>query len=315
MPLFHYKTHPYALYVLFLILAIFWSASFIAIKISIAFFSPVFAAMLRVGVAFAALSILFLFTKTPLRLPLKTAALLWFQGIIAQGMAFVFLFWGEQYIAPALASIINATVPLWVLLINGVILREKKTFTFKKTFGLILGFMGIVTIFTPMLLSDSTPTGTMALIGTISVSGMAIFYAIGAVLYQKLFAQTEINFKASIWHQHIGSFVFLFFFSLCANTWPQTHFLSSFSDAFFAIVYLGLFSTAFAWLIYSHLIVQWGAVRAVSVVYVVPLFAIIWDILFLHIPVHYYELVGMATILIGVLFVQTPQKKQNVTTL
>lgn len=294
------------LYFLFLVLALFWSASFIAIKISIIAFSPLFSAMLRVGVALLSLTLLFSCSQTPLKLPLKTVMLLWMQGIIAQGMAFVFLFWGEQYISPALASIINSTVPLWVLLINGLILREQGTFTFKKIIGLIIGFVGILLIFGPML---AVKKDMMTLLGALSVSGMAISYAIGAILYQKLFTRKKsINFKASVWHQHVGSFTFLFFFSLCSGTWPAINTVFPLSDtayeALWAIVYLGVFSTAFAWIIYSHLIVKWGAVRAVTVLYVVPIFAILWDMLFLHLSMSYLEISGVILILLGVLSVQ-----------
>lgn len=300
------------LYFLFLVLALFWSASFIAIKISIIAFSPIFSAMLRVGVALISLTLLFSFSRTPLKLPLKTAVLLWMQGILAQGMAFVFLFWGEQYISPALASIINSTVPLWVLLINGLILREKGTFTFKKIMGLTIGFAGILLIFGPML---AVKKDMMTLIGALSVSGMAISYAIGAILYQKLFSQKKtINFKASIWHQHLGSLVFLFFFSMLAGTWPSMSTVFPLSDstydAIWAIIYLGVFSTAFAWIIYSHLIVKWGAVRAVTVLYVVPIFAILWDMLFLHLSMSYLEITGVALILLGVLSVQGNSDKK-----
>lgn len=311
-----YQKHPAMLYSLFLLLAVLWSASFLAIKVSIGFFSPILAATLRVGIAFIALSILFISMKASLHLPLRTAKLLWIQGIIAQGLAFVFLFWGEQYIAPALASIINAMVPLWVLLINGLILRERNTFTIKKTMGLILGFTGIVIIFAPLLLIDNT-MGNMAIIGALSVTGMAISYAVGAILYQKLLTKNStssskatpiepIDFKASIWHQHLASFVFLLLMTVCTNKYPNTSIFSATAyDAWIAVIYLGLFSTAFAWIIYSHLIVQWGAVRAVSVLYIVPIFAIIWDLLFLHISMSLYEFIGIAAILSGVLCVQT----------
>lgn len=301
------------LYFLFLVLALLWSASFIAIKISIVAFSPLFCAMVRVGIALLSLTLLFSCSRTPLKLPLRTILLLWMQGIIAQGMAFVFLFWGEQYISPALASIINSTVPLWVLLINGLILREQGTFTVKKITGLAIGFVGILLIFGPML---AIKKDMMTLLGAMSVTGMAVSYAVGAILYQKLFAQKKsINFKASIWHQHVGSFVFLFLFSLCSGAWPSMNTVFPLSDssyeALWAIVYLGVFSTAFAWIIYSHLIVQWGAVRAVTVLYVVPIFAILWDMLFLHLSMSYLEISGVALILLGVLSVQGNKNKNH----
>lgn len=301
------KNHLFFLYGLFLLLALIWSASFIAIKIGIEFFSPIFAAMLRVAVAFICLTIINFCLKTPLRLPIRIARLLWLQGIIAQGIAFLFLFWGEQYIAPALASIINSTVPLWVLLINGVILRQKKTFTFKKILGLMLGFIGIVYLFAPMLLNhtETDQNSKHLILGALSITGMAISYAVGAVLYQRLLGKTSINFQSSIWHQYVGSLTFLFLVSILSDSWPTTKQLSSFSyEALSAIIYLGVFSTAVAWMIYSHLIVQWGAIRALSVLYIVPIFSIIWDNLFLHMTMSLHQVLGVAIIFSGLLFVQ-----------
>ncbi len=297
-------------YILFLALALFWSFSFLAIRISIAFFSPVFGATLRVGVAFFALSVLFVFTKTSLTQPWRITLLLWLQGILGQAFPFLFLFWGEQYISPGLASILNATVPLWTLLISLLILRDKKSLTLKKILGLILGFTGIITIFAPMILTGTAKTSAMTLIGVLSLLAMAISYASAAILYQKLCQQKALEFKASVWHQHVGSFVFLLIFSFFTDSWPVASIWSTFSfDALLATIYLGLFSTALAYLIYSYLISQWGAVRAVSVVYVVPVFSVLWDFLFLHIHLRFYALTGMLIILLGVIFVQLPEDK------
>jgi len=297
--------HSLRAYSFFILLALVWSLSFIAIRFSVDAFPPIFGAMLRVGLALLSLTIMFLFLKARLYVPFKTAVRLWVLGIIAQGMAFAFLFWGEQYIAPALASIINATVPLWVLLINGLILREKGAFGLKKILGLGLGFGGILTIFAPMIVVDES---IMTLLGVLAVCGMALSYAAGAVLYQKFFSDgNQAGFHASVWHQHFGSFAFLLLVSLCFEPIPRISSVTSL--ALFSIVYLGIFSTALAWMMYNYLITEWGAIRAVSVMYIVPVLAIIWDDLWLHLPIETYQIFGVLFILAGVLFVQKPDPK------
>lgn len=299
-------------YVLFIALALFWSLSFLSIRISIQFFHPVFSTLLRIAIAFLTLSLLFLCTKTPLKLSAKTTLLLWFQGIIGQALPFLFLFWGEQYITPGLASILNATVPLWVLLINGLILREKGTFTVKKTTGLFLGFFGIITLFAPMISDNPDVSDNLIIMGALAVSAMAISYASGAIFYQKILAKTQVMFKASVWHQHIGSLIFTFIVALLTNTWPLIHSISDIPiEAILALLYLGIFSTALAFLMYSYLIAEWGAVRAVSVLYIVPVFSVIWDVLFLQLPFHLYDFFGMIMILLGVLFVQRPEPDKS----
>ncbi len=304
------KKPLFVTYVLFIALALFWSLSFLSIRISIYFFHPVFSTLLRIAIAFITLSLWFVCTKTPLNLPSKTRLLLWFQGIIGQALPFLFLFWGEQYITPGLASILNATVPLWVLLINGLILREQGTFTLRKTTGLFLGFLGIITIFGPMLSDNPDVSDDLIIIGALAICAMAISYATGAIFYQKILAKTQVAFKASVWHQHIGSLIFTVIVALLTNTWPHIDSMSDVPiEAILALLYLGIFSTALAFLMYSYLIAEWGAVRAVSVLYIVPVFSVVWDITFLHLPFHLYDLFGMVMILLGVLFVQ---KKSNI---
>jgi drug/metabolite transporter (DMT)-like permease len=299
-------------YVLFIALALFWSLSFLSIRISINFFHPIFGTLLRIAIAFLTLSLWFFITKTPLKLPLKISRLLWFQGIIGQALPFLFLFWGEQYITPGLASILNAVVPLWVLMINGFILREKGTFTLKKTTGLFLGFLGIVTIFAPMISDNPDVSDHLIIMGVLALFAMGISYAAGAIFYQKILAKTQVAFKASVWHQHIGSLAFTFIIALLMNTWPHIDSMSDIPlEAILALLYLGIFSTALAFLMYSYLIAEWGAVRAVSVLYIVPVFSVIWDVLFLHLPFHLYELFGMIMILLGVLFVQRPKPDKS----
>lgn len=307
------KKHSVKIFFLFAVLSLFWSASFLGIKFSIATFPPIFAALLRVSIAFLALSILFLFMKVPLRLSTKSMLQMWFLGTLSQGLAFICLFAGEQYISPALAGIINSTVPLWVLLINGLILREKNTFSLKKTMGLLLGFIGILFIFVPLVHdSHEHESGLLKILGAVFVSGMAISYAAGGILYQKIQTNSKINFKAGIWHQHIGSFLFLLVCSLLFDSWPDARVFSlEHYQAWLAVLYLGIFSTAIAWIIYSYLIITVGMLQATIVLYIVPMLAVIWDMLFLHLTMHFHEYLGIFLILLGVLFAQRLSKTGN----
>lgn len=68
--------------------------------------------------------------------------------------------------------------------------------------------------------------------------------------------------------------------SLLFEHWPSSSLLLHTPIIWVASIYMGLFSTAIAWIIYYYLIREWDAVRASAVMYVVPIMAIFWDFVF-----------------------------------
>src|SRR5690348_13765600 len=138
-------------FILFLVLALLWSGSFINIKVVVGELPPVFCAMMRVLISLVCLSLLFaLMRKKVFSLPAKYWQL-WLAGLFAQALPFLFLFYGEKFIAPAFASIINSTVSIWALILGTLIFRDFSQWTAVKVGGIVLGFIGIILIFSPFL--------------------------------------------------------------------------------------------------------------------------------------------------------------------
>ena len=73
-----------------------------------------------------------------------------------------------------------------------------------------------------------------------------------------------------------------------------------------SLVYLGVFSTAIAFLIYFHLIREWGAVRASAVTYVAPIIAVFWDYVFFRNIPNRFEILGVLAVLSGVVLLHAP---------
>jgi drug/metabolite transporter (DMT)-like permease len=291
-------------YFLFGLLALLWSGSFINIKTTVDACPAFFSAMLRVFIAFLSLSVLFVAQKKKILLSPKVAWRLWIAGIFSQAIPFAFLFYGEQFIKPALASIINSTVAIWALILGMIFLRDTAQLNFNKVTGVLLGFVGIILIFGPML-----DDGHNAVIGIISIFGMVISYAIGALINQHVvFGKMKTAFHTNLWQQHLASFVFLLCLSVLFESWPAMHTLATI-HVLSAFIYLGVFATAISFIIYYYLIREWDAVRASSVMYVVPMLAILWDYLFLHLTPLWNELVGALIILAGVMLIQRAKQE------
>lgn len=296
-------------YLWFFLLASFWGGSFVAIKAVVNVVPPFFGAMLRVGLALFFLIIIFLFLKKKVSVPFSYRWRIWILGLFSQGIPFFFLFWGEQHISSGLAGILNGTVPIWTLLFS-LISPKTRNFSTLKCLGLLTGLLGICIIFWPLV---SFSNSQHYLLGTVSVLLMAISYSIGNLLNQRMLSgQVKLDFYANLYHQHWASLTFLMLASLCFESWPSKTLLFHTPILWVASIYMGLFSTALAWIIYYYLIREWDAVRASAVMYIVPIMAILWDFIFFHNRPLWTEGLGIITILLGVLLIQLPKKRLTV---
>lgn len=288
---------------LFIILALLWSGSFINIKVVVDVLPPVFCAMMRVIFSLLSLGILFALMHKKVFKPKAEYQIVWLAGLFTQAIPFALLFYGEQFIAPALASIINSTVSIWSLVLGTLIFRDISQWTLVKVAGLMLGFIGISTVFLPFLHGHES-----SLIGIIAILGMAMSYAIGSLINQHvIFKHMAVKFETNLFQQHLSSVLFLLCLSLSIETWPNWASVTR-PELLLAFLYLGVVATAIAWMIYFFLLREWGAVRTTSVMYIVPMLAILWDALFLQIIPTKSELAGMLIILSGVTLIQWTRK-------
>jgi drug/metabolite transporter (DMT)-like permease len=293
--------------VLFALLAAFWGGSFVAIKFAVQAFPSTFSAMLRVVVALAVLAAIFRYEKRDLRVSFPARRRMWLAGLFAQGLPFALLFWGEKRVSPGLAGIINGTVPIWTFVLG--LLGGGESFTARKTVGLLLGFAGIAIICGPLL---SFHGSRAEIAGTAAVFLMAICYGVGTLLTRSLLSgAAKADFRANAFHQNCASVVFLAAVSLFAEPWPSAHAALASPAAAVSILYLGIFSTALAFLIYFHLIREWGAVRASAVTYVVPIVAVFWDYVFFRNVPDRFEIVGVLAVLSGVVLLHSSAPKTS----
>lgn len=285
-------------YALFGLLAAFWGGSFVAIKFVVRDFAPMFGAMLRVGVALAVLAAVFKGEGRSLRVPAALRGKMWLAGFFAQGLPFCLLFWGERRISPGLAGIINGTVPLWTFALGLLAAGGGERVSPRKALGLALGLAGMAVIFAPLLVFGGTRGEVL---GAGAVFLMALSYGVGSTLSRALLSGgRRADFRANLFHQHCASFVFLAAVSAACEPWPSPSAFFAVPAAVASVLYLGVFSTAAAFLIYYHLIREWGAVRASAVTYVAPVFALFWDFAFFGRLPSGSELAGVVAILSGV---------------
>ena len=289
-------------YLFFILLGIFWSGSFIAIKVIVNDFPPFYGASLRVGFALLFLLGVVYFLKKDIAVPFNLRWKIWLTGLLAQGFPFAFLFWGEQHVAPGLAGILNGSVPIWTFILCVFFARKEMNLTVLRFIGLLIGIIGIAIVFSPQINFSARSTN---IYGAVAILMMAISYALGNIINQYLLrGEIKINFYANLVHQHWASLFFLLLLAILFEKIPRMMNYRELANIGLASIYLGVFSTGLAWIIYYHLIRSWDVVSASGVLYIVPVLALVWDWLFFGNIPKLSEIIGVITILSGVVLIQ-----------
>lgn len=127
------------------LLSVIWGGSFFFAKVAVEDFGPMTVVLGRVGLAAVILNLLI--RSRGLRLPATFAGWRPFivMGIINSALPYTLIFWGEVHIASGLAAILNATTPIFTLLVAHVFTTDERL-TPGKVGGVLLGMLGVVVI-------------------------------------------------------------------------------------------------------------------------------------------------------------------------
>lgn len=285
-------------YILLLLLASLWGPSFLFIKIAGEEMQPLTLAVFRIGIAAILLGIYVFvikghFVKNP-RFWMHVAV----SGFFAQGLPFVLINWGEQYISSALAAILNGLTPLFTILIAHYATNTDKLNPFKVT-GALFGFLGLCVLVGPSF-QDGLTGSTM---GIIAVTLAALSYGI-ALIYSKTFLQHSAHLTAPA-GQLIMSSIYLVPMALFIEA-PN---LSTYSwNTWIAVSFLAVLGTALAFVVYFKLLMRTNSSFVSQVTYLMPLFGVILGYVFLNEELSGASILAGLIILTGLLI--SNQKKQ-----
>lgn len=285
-----------------LLLAALWGGSFLFLRIAAPVLGPVWLIEIRVLLAGLALLPLLLIRAKRAELnptgasrmslsseirdniwPLITV------GAINSALPFVLLAFASIFLPTGFTSVLNATAPLFGAVVASVWLQEKLTTNRLVGFG--LGFMGVIVLIGWKSFA-ATPAFAMACVATLMG---AMMYAIAApYIKQKLSGVTPLII-ATI--SQLGAALVLI---------PALPFTvpSAFPGptVILSVLALSLFSTSLAYLLYFRLIQNVGSTKALTVIFIVPIFAMIWGALVLKEPITASMVFGCALILLGTAF-------------
>ena len=272
---------------IFILLGAIWSASFLWIKIAVSEIGPF--ALVAFRVTFGALTgiLITLFARTKWSRDRATWLTFSLLGVTSVAIPFVLISWGEKTIDSTVASILNATTPLFTIFIAHLYLHDDRI-TLPKILGLILGFAGVVVL----MLQDLDPNSRNSVIGQAAVLVASFFYAASSV-YARL--KTEhvpglVRGAAPLVTASLAMWIITPVAErpLVIPTLPIT---------WVAVLWLGILGSGLASILWYYLLHAIGPTRTTVVSYIFPLGGVILGVVFLKEPLTWNLALGAALII------------------
>ena len=273
------------------ILAVIWGGAFFFIGVAVRHVPPLTYVWLRLTIAAAAMWIFVRARGIDIGLPREVWGSIILLAFLNNALPFTLFGWGQTHIASGLASILNATTPIWGVVVAHVLTRDERMSP-RKLAGVLLGFGGVATMIGPSLLSDIGTSGLAELACVLA----SLSYALAAV-WARRFRNQGISPMSVTTGQLTAGAVVMLPMSLIVDK-PWTHALPPLS-AWGAIAALALLCTAFGYVLYFRLIETSGATNALLVTLLVPPVAILLGALFLGETLAPQDFIGLGLIALG----------------
>ena len=279
-------------YLLLVLLALIWASAFFNIKIATYSYGPVTIAFLRVF--FGAIPVLLLCYYKNIKIEAFSKDWHWFAmiGFINLVAPFYLIAYGVQSVQSNLAAILMSTTPLSSTVLGHFYTTNEK-FNFIKTVGILIGFSGILYLFSDNILIDENNflSALLILLGSTC-------YVIGGVLTLKISKKKNENVTGSIliW----ATIILIPLVGFIEQPWNLTPRL----DSTISVIYLGLVSTGIAWLLRFRILVNNGLIFQSQVSYLIPIFGTILSYIFLKELITTKVLISLIAVSVGIYFVR-----------
>ena len=286
-------------YTLLGILALIWASAFFNIKIATESFGPVTIAFLRVF--FGSIPVLLLCFFKKIKIEAFSKDWYWFAliGFVNLVAPFFLIAYGIKSVQSNLAAILMSTTPLSSTILGHFFTKNEK-FNFIKTFGILIGFSGIVYLFSDnFLINDSNfVSALLILLGSTC-------YVIGGVLTLKISQKKNENVTGSIliW----AVIILIPIVSIIEKPWNT----SASMESTISVIYLGFVSTGLAWLLRFRILKNNGLIFQSQVSYLIPIFGIILSYVFLKEMITSKIIVSLLAVLVGLYFLKKSGKKNG----
>ena len=286
-------------YLLLILLALIWASAFFNIKIATYSFGPITIAFIRVF--FGAIPVLLICYYKKIKIEAFSKDWHWFAmiGLINLVAPFFLIAYGVQSVQSNLAAILMSTTPLSSTVLGHFYLKNER-FNFIKTVGILIGFSGIIFLFSDNLLIDDNNffSALIILLGSTC-------YVIGGVLTLKISKKRNENVTGSILIWAVIILIPIVIFT--EKPWE----ISPRLDSTISVIYLGLVSTGIAWLLRFKILVKNGLIFQSQVSYLIPIFGTILSYIFLKELITIKVLISLIAVSLGIYIVRRSDYKKS----
>ena len=270
---------------LMLLLSALWGGSFFFIGTAVRDMPVLTIVLLRVALAAAALWIVVLATGRRVPRGAATWGAFLVMGLLNNVIPFALIVWGQKQIPSGLASILNASTPLWTVLVAGALLSDERA-SVRKLAGVVMGLGGVA-----VMMGIDVIGGQHPLLPQLAVVCASISYGFSA-WWGRRFRQIGVDPMVTAAGMLTASTLVLAIPVLALNGPPIGYPATSWA----AVAALALLSSALAYVIYFRILASAGATNISLVTFLVPVSAILLGWLFLDERLGFAQLIGMALI-------------------
>ena len=283
-------------WLLFIVLGFLWGSSYLFIKIGVEAGLPPFTLVaLRLLLGFGLLAGVVALSRVVLPREPRIYGHLFVMALVNIVVPFSLITWAEQRVDSTIASTLNGAVPILVIPIAALVLRDEPLRA-GRVVGVILGFIGVAVVvgFDPSTAARTDLAGALALIGSTTA------YAVGAV-YARRNVHGLRPMIPALFQVGFALAVAAALALVVDRPWERT----VEPQAILAILWLGFLGSGVAYLLFFNLLARRGAAGTSAVAYLLPVFGVVLGALVLHEPVDSGLLIGLALIIGGIALVNT----------
>ena len=276
-------------WLLLIALSLLWGGSFVFVKVAVAELPPLTVVLIRVGLA--ALALLAVVRALGLRMPTSASAwgALAVMGALNNVVPFSLICWGQTQITSGLAAILNATTPLFSVVLAHLLTRDERM-TPGRLAGVALGIGGVAVMVGPAVLGGLE----IAVLAQVAILGAALSYACAGIHGRRFKGQPPLVTAAG---QVTASALMMLPLALIVDR-PWLGALPG-PAVWGALAALALLGTAAAYVLYFRILATAGATNVMLVTLLVPVSALLLGFLLLGEAVEARQLAGMALIGLG----------------
>ena len=280
-------------WILLTALAAIWGSAFMFIKISAVDFGPILLVTLRLLIA-GLVFMPFLLRKKKRSLFRAYLPAILIIAIVSNAIPFTMFAYASLGATSNMLGILNGTTAFLTTIIAYFWLKE--AVTSKQIIGLFLGFIGVLILVNPS-------NGSATLIASMCAMTGSLCYAFNAAYLQKYHSNSD-KIVLIGWSMLFGGFFMIPLASFnLPDAMPDT-------NSILALFWLAVISTGLGYLAYVRLIDRIGAVKTVTLTYLLPVFSIIWGAIFLKEQITFFIFGGFIFVMMGMYFANTSNKSK-----